>query len=220
MFNPAWSPDSKWLAYTRQLRNHLHAVFAYQTEEAKPHQVTDGMSDAAFARFDKEGKYLYLMASTDAALSTGWFDMSSLAHPVTRNVYAVVLKKGVPSPIAPESDEEKADKDKEKDKDKDKDKDAKPPAVQIDFQNIGQRIVALSIPARNYVDLEPGKTGVLFLVEGPPVDPMGGDDSASLTLPKFELKTRKTEKILEGVNSFNLAFNGEKMLYKQKDQWV
>src|SRR5437660_7884439 len=54
LFNPAWSPDSKWLAYTRQLRNHLHAVFAYQTEEAKPHQVTDGMSDAAFARFDKK----------------------------------------------------------------------------------------------------------------------------------------------------------------------
>ena len=48
-----------------------------------------------FATFDKEGKYLYLTASTDAALSTGWLDMSSLAHPVTRSVYAIVLKKGV-----------------------------------------------------------------------------------------------------------------------------
>src|SRR5438034_1654668 len=223
LFNPAWSPDSKWLAYTRQLRNHLHAVFVYQTEEAKPNQVTDGMSNAAFARFDKEGKYLYLMASTDAALSTGWLDMSSLAHPVTRSVYAVVLKKGVPSPMAPESDEEKPDKDRDKDKDKDKgkDKDAKPPAVQIDFQTIGQRIVELPIQARNYVDLEPGKTGVLFLVEGPPVDPVGGEDGgASLTLHKFELKTRKTEKILDGINSFNLAFNGEKILYNQKEQWV
>jgi tricorn protease len=228
LFNPDWSPDSKWLAYTRQLRNHLHAVFVYQTEDAKPHQVTDGMSDAAFARFDKEGKYLYLMASTDAALSTGWLDMSSLAHPVTRSVYAAVLKKGVASPMAPESDEEKPadkdkgkEKDKDKDKDKDKNKDAKPPAVQIDLQNIGQRIVALPIPARNYVDLEPGKLGVLFLVEGPPVDPVGGDDGPpSLTLHKFELKTRKTEKIMEGINSFALAFNGEKMLYNQKDQWV
>ena len=92
-------------------------------------------------------------------------------------------------------------------KDKGKDKDAKPPAVQIDFQTIGQRIVALPIQARNYVDLEPGKTGVLFLVEGPPVDPVGGEDGgASLTLHKFELKTRKTEKILEGINSFGCGY--------------
>ena len=220
LFNPAWSPDSKWIAYTKQLRNHLHAVLAYSIVDGSAHQITDGMSDAAFARFDKEGKYLYLMASTDAALSTGWLDMSSLAHPVTRSVYAVVLKKGVASPMAPESDEEKpAEKDKDKDKDKGKDKEATP-AVEIDFAGIGQRIVAMPIPARNYVDLEPGKSGVLFLVEGPAVDSFDGGDGPQLTLHKFELKTRKTEKILEGINSFNLAFNGEKMLYAQKDQWV
>jgi tricorn protease len=221
-FNPAWSPDSKWIAYTRQLRNHLHAVLVYSIDTAKSQQVTDGMSDSAFARFDKEGKYLYLMASTDAALSTGWLDMSSLAHPVTRSVYAVVLKKGVPSPMAPESDEEKpADKDKEKNKDIDKDKEAKPAAVEIDFAGIGQRIVAMSIPKRNYVDMEPGKTGILFLVEGPTVDTLDGDESgSSLILHKFDLKTRKTEKLLEGINSFDLASNGEKMLYRQKEQWV
>ena len=218
-FNTAWSPDSKWIAYTKQLRNHLHAVEIYSIEEDKSHQVTDGMSDAAFARFDKEGKYLYLMASTDAALSTGWLDMSSLAHPVTRSVYAVVLKKGVASPLAPESDEEKpADKDKEKDKDKDKKEEA-PAAVQIDFAGIGQRIVVMPIPERNYTELEAGKAGVLYLVEGPAVDPLRGGEPP-LMLHKFELKTRKTEKILEGITAFDLAFNGEKMLYRQGDQWV
>jgi len=249
-FNPSWSPDSKWIAYTKQLRNYLHAAFIYSVEQAKSYQVTDGMSDAMFAVFDKEGKFLYLTASTDAALSTGWLDMSSLAHPVTRSVYAVVLKKGVPSPLAPESDEEKpADKDNDKNRtatdkdtnrtatdrdknrtatgrerdnnqDKDKPKDAKPPAVEIDFANIGQRIVALPIPARNYVALAAGKPGVLYLVEGPQVDTFSGDDSPGQTLHKFELKTRKTEKILEGINSFDLSFNGEKMLYRQKDQWT
>ncbi len=33
--DPAWSPDSRWLAYTKQLRNHLHAVFAYSLEQGK-----------------------------------------------------------------------------------------------------------------------------------------------------------------------------------------
>jgi tricorn protease len=36
------------------------------------------MSDALYAAFDKEGKYLYFTASTNTALSTGWLDMTSL----------------------------------------------------------------------------------------------------------------------------------------------
>jgi tricorn protease len=214
--NPQWSPDSRWISYSKQLKSHLHAVFIYSVEQAKTHQVTDGMSDALFARFDKEGKFLYLTASTDAALSTGWLDMSSINRPVTRSVYAVDLKRGVASPLAPESDEEKA-VEKDKEKDKDKPKEDKAPNVDIDFDSIGQRIVALPIPARNYYALEPGKPGILYLVEGPAV---GGGGDGDLSVHKFDLKTRKTDKILEGVSTFELSFNGEKMLYQEHGNWV
>ena len=141
----SWSPDSKWIAYSKQLRNHLHAVFVYSLDQQKLFQVTDGMSDALYPCFDKQGKYLYLTASTDAALSIGWLDMSSLNRPVTRSIYAVVLRKGEPSPDAPESDEEKAAakesgtakdsgaKDKAANKDGDKKAEEKPVSVQIDF---------------------------------------------------------------------------------------
>ena len=71
LLNPNWSPDSRWLAYTKQLSSHLHAVFVYSLEQGKGFQVTDGISDALYADFDKEGKYLYFTASTDVALSTG-----------------------------------------------------------------------------------------------------------------------------------------------------
>jgi tricorn protease len=236
--NPVWSPDSRWLAYTKQLRNHLRAVFIYSLEQNKSYQATDGMSDALFADFDKEGKYLYFTASTDVALNTGWLDMSSLNRPVTRSVYVMVLKKDLPSPLAPESDEEKPEEKKtesskettgkdqaaDKDKQKDKEEPKEPVKVDIDFENISQRILALPIPARSYQGLSVGKTGVLFLVEGPPVDPIYFDEAGpTLTLHKFDLKTRKTEKILENINafdlSFDLSFSGEKMLYRQKDQW-
>ena len=65
-FDPAWSPDSKWITYARQLDNRLNAVFAYSLDTAKALQLTDGMSDARFAAFDKNGKYIYFTASTDA----------------------------------------------------------------------------------------------------------------------------------------------------------
>ena len=225
-----WSPDSRWIAYTKQLTSHLHAVFAYSLEQAKSYQLTDGMSDALYPAFDKEGKYLYFTASTDAALNTGWLDMTSLERPVTRNAYVIVLKKDLPSPLAPESDEEKAKEaekgskdqkgDADKDKEKDKSKEQKPVNVEIDLEGISQRILALPIPARNYAGLLAGKAGVLFLGEGPQVDPIDFDDGGPTTkIHKFDLKTRKTEQILDGVTSFDLSFNGEKMLYGKQNQW-
>ena len=40
-----------------------------------------------------------------------------------------------------------------------------------------------------------------------------------LKVHKFELKTRKTDQILDGVTSFDSSFNGEKMLYAKQNQW-
>ena len=124
--NQTWAPDNKWIAYTRQLPSGLHAVFVYSLDQGKAFQITDGMSDALYPAFDKNGKYLYFTASTDTALSTAGLDMSSEEHRVSRSVYVAVLGQYSLSPLAPESDEEKgggSDKDKAADKDKDKAKD-------------------------------------------------------------------------------------------------
>ena len=40
-----------------------------------------------------------------------------------------------------------------------------------------------------------------------------------LLVQRFDLKTRKTEKLLEGVRAFALSDNGEKMLYRQDEKW-
>lgn len=216
--DPAWAPDSKWIGYTKKLKSHLHAVFAYSLDQGKTFQVTDGMSDAHNAVFDKEGKYLYFTASTDTGLSTGWLDMSSMQRPVTRSVYVAVLPKDLPSPLAPESDEEKVTPEEKKPADAGADKAKKDVAVRIDFENISQRILALPIPARNYISLDAGKTGVLFLVEAPMV-PLPGETGPQNTLHMFDLKSRKTDKIREGIGGFVLSANGDKMLYRQRQQF-
>src|SRR6185295_6383769 len=75
--DPDWSPDSNWIVYTRLLKNHLRAVFVYSVAGNATHQISDGLSDAKSAHFDRNGKYLYFTASTNVALSSAWLDMSS-----------------------------------------------------------------------------------------------------------------------------------------------
>jgi tricorn protease len=228
---PVWSPDNRWLAYTKHLPNHLHAVLVYSLEDKKSRQLTDGMSDALYPAFDKSGKHLYFTASTDIGLAAGWLDMSSLNRPVTRSVYVVVLKKDLPSPLAPESDEEKdttavkseagstASKEKSAKKAEKKEEQKEGVTVQIDFDNLSQRILALPIPARNYLGISAGKEGILFLLEGAPVLWSPSDGPPVFTLHKFDLSERKTDTVLEGINAFTLSANGEKMLYLQGEKW-
>ena len=212
----AWSPDSKWLAYARQLKNYLSAVFLYSLETGRPHQVTDGMSDARHVAFDKSGKYVFFTASTDIGPAVG-SGMSVLNRPVTRSVYVVVLSKEDPSPLAPESDDEKA---KDSDKEKEKKADGKNvPKVKVDIEDLDQRTLALPVPPKNYTGLVAGKAGVIVLLEGPAVFPLGGDGPPPETVHRFDLSKRKAEKLVDGATSVAVSDNGEKMLYRVKDNW-
>ncbi|MEP7365287.1 MAG: PDZ domain-containing protein [Acidobacteriota bacterium] len=207
----SWSPDSKWLVYTKQEKSSLRRVYVYSLDSGKSAGLTDGLSDAFSPAFDREGKYLYFLASTNVGLQVGWRDMSSFDRPVTASAYLVVLRKDVPSPLAPESDEEKIVEEKKPDTAKPEPKKEAKLEVKIDFDGMGQRILALPIPARDYSSLMPAKTGVLFLLQDPPGGEPGGARLAG-TLHKFDLKTRRTELFLAGVTGAAVTANGDKLL--------
>ena len=216
VLDPNWSPDSKWIVYTKQLKNRLCAVHVYSLADAKATRVTDGLSDARYAAFDRNGKYLYFTASTDNGPTTGWLDMSGYPFQTTRSVYAVVLNAKDPSPLSPESDEEKIVDPAATPTPKPPG--AKPDAVTVvvDLERIGQRIVALPLPPRPYAGLVTGKSGTFFLIEPtPPSGTATTPPQPGASVHRFDVDKRKAEKILDGVTQFDVSANGEKMLFGQ-----
>ncbi len=254
-FGAVWSPDSKWLAYYRDLDNQLNAIFLYSLETHKATQVTDGMSDATSPAFDPNGKYLYFIASTDDGPSRAGIDLSSLDRGQTSAAYVVVLAKDGASPVPPESDDEKikdetkkddkkdadkkdtgkkdekADTEKKdetaKDSDKDK-KDAekkdagKPVEVKVDLEKIGDRILALPIPPRNYGGIATGKAGVLYLGETSPFGRSSYEDDVPgiRAIWRFTLEKRKPEIVLSDLDALKISFDGSKVLYSRKGGWT
>ena len=228
-----WSPDSMWIAYPRSLANHLHALFLYSLDTGQSTQVTDEIADSTEPAFDHDGKYLYFLASTNSGATSDGLDMTSDLYNPTSNIYAAVLAADQASPIAPELDDEKtavekkdeAKKDDEKSPDADNkkkdtaksdDEKSKPDAapkpvkpIKVDLAGIETRIVALPLPAANYSALAAGKKGsIYFLGETAPT----GTPSGALTLSRWILEDRKTEKLAEHVQSFQISADGEKML--------
>lgn len=215
-----WSPDSKWLTYSRTLKNYLFAVFLYSIDSGKSHQVTDGMSDARYPVLDKSGKYLFFTASSDIGPAVG-SGMSTLSRPVTRSVYVAVLNKEDPSPLAPESDDEK-EKKEAKDKEKEnKDAAKATPVVKVDLEDLDQRVLALPIPPKNYLGLSAGKEGVILFLEGPTVASLddNSDGPPETTIHRFDLSKRKVEKLAEGASHAAVSADGEKMLFRQGENW-
>ncbi len=232
---PAWSPDSKWLTYAKTIQNYMGAVFAYNLADAKATQITDGMSDARNPVFDRDGKYLYFTASTDSGPSLQR-DIQSGARTSTSSLYMIVLSKADPSPFAPESDEEKVAETPKPDAPKSDGPKPEGPAppkpnsngpnpnapkaaeVKIDFDNILQRVLSIPMPARRYLGLQTGKAGTLLAMELPNTgNPFGG---GGVTVHRFDVKERRGDVVLGGAQSFVLASNGEKYLYRQGNNWI
>ncbi len=214
---PSWSPDGRWLAYEKKLPNYMGAIQVYSLTTGEATQVTDGLSDAKYPVFDKDGKHLYFTASTDSGPSMQP-DIHSMTRPVTRSVYLLVLSRNDPSPLAPESDEEGAEKEtgEEKDADEENKKEEAPPEVRIDFEGIGQRILAVPMPARRYVGLEVGEEGVLYAAEAPGF----GSDDEELTIHRFSLEKRRADIPVAGVRAFEVSHDGRAWLLRREDAWT
>ena len=210
-----WSPDSRWLAYSKRLKNQQHAIFLYSLAEAKSHQLTDGLSDAISPAFDRGGKYLYFLASTNFALNVGWLDMTSYERPVRRGVYLTVLSSEEPSPLLPESDEEEVKAEAEEkpeagEKPEAEKQDEK--LVRVDLEGLARRTIALDLPERDYGSLKAGDENVFFLTEAVP-------NEHSAQLLRYDLKKRKLDSFMPGVDSYVISATGKKMLYFAGGMW-
>jgi len=209
---PEWAPDSRWIAYTKRLDNEYNAIFVYSLDQKKSFQITDGMSESHSPAWDKSGKYLYFLASTNYALSVGWLDMSSIRRPLEHSIYLAVLSKSEPSPIAAKSDEEEEKKEEEESTEtEEEEEESDDTKVLIDFEGLDQRIIGLDIPARNYTQLKAGSEGTVLYAEQLAYEPF-------FNIHSYNLDSQEASKIAGPATAFEISFEGDKMLYATPDQ--
>ena len=176
----------------------------------KSTQVTDGMADATWPAWDGSGKYLYFLASTNLGLNTGWLEMERYERPVTQAVYLAVLKKGEPSPLLPESDDEKPATDSTKAKPDS----SKAVTVAIDFDGLSSRIVSLGVAQRNYSELRAGAAGTLFFLESIPATGTTAGPPPANTLYRYQFSDRKSVAFSSGVQGYRVSADGKKLLFQ------
>ena len=160
--HPAGHPTAAGSLTSNRFNHAIAPSFIYSLEEAKINQVTDGLSDVSYR--DLRSATASTFTSPPDRYRAGRLRLRyvELSASADAQRLCLVLRKDLPSPLAPESDEEKvaAEKPTENPAEKKPEAGAKEPVkVTIDFDRISQRILALPIPARNFVALVAGKAG-------------------------------------------------------------
>jgi tricorn protease len=225
IYDYAWSPDSRWLAYNKQDPDQMRQIFLYSLDTGRVTRVTSEMSDSRAPVFDPQGRYLYFLSDRDLNASIGRFDLSYVYNNLTR-VYALTLRRDLPSPLAPESDEVKPGGAGEKAEDKKKEEGAKDaakevPPLRIDLEGIEERIAAFPMEPATMSHLAAGKTIVYYMTGPSPTlgGAGGGDDGPKQALHAFDLEKRKDAVVIEGIDEYDLSADGARIIYHSKDKY-
>ncbi|MCK5057817.1 MAG: PD40 domain-containing protein [Candidatus Aminicenantes bacterium] len=194
-----WAPGSAWVVYTKNGQNGQFAIWAYSLKQKKIHQLTGDMFNDYSPVFSTCGKYLYFRSDRDFNLAFSDFEFNYIYNKATK-IYAVALKKSTPPLFKEKNDKEEIEIKKQKAKDKKDGKKETAKTVEIDFDHIGDRVVAFPLKAGDYMALAAVEGGILYANEE--------------GLFKYDIVKKKKEAIIKGARGGVLSADRKKLLYR------
>jgi tricorn protease len=211
-FEVSWSSDSRWLAYARGLETGINAIFLFDVENGRRHQVSSGYYSDNAPVFDPDGKYLYHLSNR--TLSPIYSDMDATwVYPNTTNIVAVPLREDVSSPLAPRNDEEAIEEEGEGEEGEEEDE--QPEGVEIDLDGFESRAVVLPAEAGNYIGLRAVSGKVVYHRA-----PRSGSSSRQSPIVYFDLEEREEKTVIDDADGFEISADGKKMLVANDRRWA
>ncbi len=207
----AWSPDSRWLAYSKIGLDQVANVYLYSIDDGAIHNVSNGLFNDFGPAFTRDGRHLLFVSNRRFDPTFCDFEWEMVYKNVA-GIYALALQADGEPLLPPLSDEVAAAEDVDREA---ATLDASSRVV-IDFEGIAERVEALPVPASNYRDLAAGAYAVYFL------DGTGGDfnrfeyrELGPRTLYAFDFERRKVETVVENVDRYALAVDGEHLAWRR-----
>lgn len=207
-----WSPDSKWIVYTKYSDNTQDAVWIYSLDKEKAFQLTNDMFIDSSPVFSTCGKYIFFLSDRSFNLNFSSFEFDYVFREST-NIYAVPLTEAVPPLFKDKNDQEEVKKEKAEKETKSKKEAKKPsktkeekaPSVRINFERINERIISFPLKPGNYRNLAAVEGGILYVKNG--------------ELHMFKIDDKKDSMIIKGISAGALSANRKKILYRAQRKY-
>lgn len=190
----SFSPDSKWLTYTRSESNNFSVVYVLNIASKKENAITDKWYESYNPAFSKDGKYIVFSSSRDFNPTYGSKEWNH-TYPYGFGVYLSLLTDDTPSPFL--------EKDAIVNEDKKEEKKDSTINVSFNFEGITERVVKLPVSTGYYHSF--------YMDAGKVYYSRGGNTHM------YDLSKHKEETIAEGA-SMSVDYNSKKALFVKGKQ--
>ncbi len=217
----AWSPDSRWLAYTDFAETQSGYIKIYEVESGKSYQVTTERQENYRPHFSRDGKWLYFISDRtfSTTVKSPWGSKQPEPYyEKTARIYAVALNTTAVFPFreADELNAEKPDTTKPPAVKTEKKKPEKPKteakADIVDINDIISRLYIVPIKAANIGNFELNNEWIYWS------EYMPADNSVNLNALKItNKKENEVVNVATAINGFTLSGDGKKLLIRDKN---
>ncbi len=208
-----WSPNGGFIALQMSVTPMTDSIFIWEAATDTLRQVTGEMFHERTPVWGAKGNYLYYSSDREFApqiSNTEW----NFATDRQAGVFALALRKDIPHPFPPESDEVEIEDEEggQEEAASKKDAEQKNQPIRIDFDGLAERVAAAPVAADNYYGLS-AVEGSLILVRGAPFY-YGRQADVKPEIKIFDLEKREL-KPLTGGGSYALSRDGKKIMVRQ-----
>jgi tricorn protease len=222
----AWSPDSRWLAYTMSALNSFRQIKLYGVEEETTVPLTSDRVNSFSVAWDPKGEFIYFLSDRNlrSLVRSPWGARQPEPYfdqPI--EIFQVALRKGLRSPFKPDDELSPAQKASDTDRggnrgDRDArggrdpesgaSQDAEP--IRIDLDGLQRRVRQVPLASGNYNRLYVTEDALFFGARG-----SGPNADYNLMGVKIDNEKIEPKPVVEDIRSFELSRDGKKFLVRK-----
>ncbi|HKJ69678.1 MAG TPA: peptidase S41, partial [bacterium] len=205
----SWSPDSRYITYSRMDSNLMYQVYIYSLETGETNKVSQGLFSDFSPVFTEDGRHLIFASNRRFSPTLGDFEWEMVYKDVA-GLYALTLQEDG-QPLFPLRSDEVSDSEDDQESSS-----SAGDQVEIDFEGIRDRIEAFPLPGGNYRLMSVNESNLYYL------NKEDGDFNrfefravGPMNLHAFSFGSREEHTVIEGIDSYRLSRDGSHIVYKK-----
>jgi tricorn protease len=211
-----WAPRGGHLAFSMADPRGARAIHVWSAGDGRVRKVTEGFFSEYGPAWDPDGNYLYYLSAREFAPQLSNIEWNFAGNRSNR-IYALSLRRDVPHPFPPRSDEVAVSAAGEAAA-------AATPAapaaaasasrdLRIDFDGIAGRVATVPLQADNYTGLSATKGHLFYAVTSAGYYGRGGERQPQFRV--YSIADRKETTLSESVAGYAISQDGAKLLVRE-----
>nr|NQU89085.1 PD40 domain-containing protein [Bacteroidota bacterium] len=207
IYDFSWSPDSRYIAYSKMDDAFMYQLYVYELEEKEIHGISNGLYHDFNPVFTNDGEHILFISNR--RFSPTYCDIEwEMVYKDVAGIYAITLQENGKSLLPFKNNVENESADEEES--------TETVTVKIDFDGISERVEVLPMKRGNYRSLAVNKSTLFFLnADKGDFNKFEYRVPSKMDLYSYSFTDEEEHDVIKDINGYRLSFDGKQLIYKK-----